>query len=88
MSEPTLTVIDNRTGKQYKLPLENGHGRGKSTLAMKNGILPEKVGMPSSHSCFLFPLGTKRNPEGVKKLNRAPLTRPPATLSPGWGRGS
>jgi citrate synthase len=43
MAKNTLTVVDNRTGKQYEIPIENGVIRTADLRQIKVG--PEDFGL-------------------------------------------
>lgn len=51
MAKETLTVTDNRTGKAYELPIENGCIRAIDLRAMK--IAPDDFGLMSYDPAFL-----------------------------------
>jgi citrate synthase len=51
MAKPSLTVTDNRTGKTYELPIENGTIRANDLRQIKEG--PDDFGMMTYDPAFM-----------------------------------
>ncbi len=51
MSENTLTIRDNRTGKEYVLPIENGTIRAMDLRKIK--VVPDEFGMMTYDPSYL-----------------------------------
>src|SRR5260370_19574473 len=53
MPQDTLTITDNRTGKSYSLPVENGTIRAMDLRQIKTG--PEDFGLMTYYPSFMNP---------------------------------
>src|SRR5688572_27493955 len=57
MSENTLTITDNRTGKEYELPVENGTIRAMDLRQIK--VADDDFGLMSYDPAFMFTASCK-----------------------------
>ena len=57
MTEPTLTITDNRTGKSYTVPIENGTVRAMDLRKIKTDA--EDFGLMTYDPAFMNTASTK-----------------------------